>query len=119
MSEVTRETEYPTTDYERAVEMLRRMAVQGDMGNGARVVKMHLDAIVEERDSLRARIEELDATIGQQAVDLAQQDVRIAAVNDLFALRPDTSIRTTCHDGVEYWEVPADEIRAALDGKAE
>ncbi|WP_155291649.1 hypothetical protein [Rhodococcoides fascians] len=32
----------------------------------------------------------------------------------LLAGGPDTPIRTKWHDGVEYWEVPADELRAVL-----
>lgn len=37
-----------------------------------------------------------------------------AALRALFAGGPDTSIRTTWPDGVECWEVPADEMRAVL-----
>jgi hypothetical protein len=38
----------------------------------------------------------------------------LLAIRDLFSGGPDTACRTTWHDGVEYVEVPMDELREAL-----
>ncbi|UJC77967.1 hypothetical protein D4768_09830 [Rhodococcus erythropolis] len=39
---------------------------------------------------------------------------KVEQLRDLFNGGPDTAIRTTWHDGVEYWEVPADDMRTIL-----
>ena len=39
----------------------------------------------------------------------------IDRLHELFAGGPNTPIRTRWHDGVEYWEVPAEELRAILN----
>ncbi len=42
------------------------------------------------------------------------EDGTLEALRDLFNGGPDTAIRTTWHDGAEYWEVPAEDMRKIL-----
>ena len=53
--------------------------------------------------------------IEQAYAEVARLRARMAAVDQLFANGPDTSCRTTWHDGMEYVEVPMADLRAAFD----
>lgn len=77
----------------------------------------HANELKAQLAKAEAEILRLRQQAGEMAQELEQRRNTVARVDELFALRPDTSIRTTWHDGVEHWEVPADEMREAMGVK--